>query len=128
MIFPSSRLFVTDNSGITVAKCIKIVNNSDSQIGKIGCVGIFSVIKKKPRARLLKSKLHIGMINGLKKKTLYQNGISVSSRNNSIFIVKWSSRDEIVAVGTRIKGPVSVICRNSRYLGGTTMSRIRKFF
>jgi len=121
-------LLVVDNSGIVYAKCIKIIGSSDSQVGRIGNMGVFSVFKKKPKARLLKSKLHIGMINGLRRKTVYPNGVLVSSANNSLFIVKWSSKDEVVAVGTRIKGPVSVICRNNRYLKGATISRIRKFF
>jgi ribosomal protein L14 len=116
MILPGTRLLSVDNSGVVKVKFLGTLGYSKKRAGTIGDVGVFSFVKKTVKAHSFRVKVFIGAISGTRVKSLYKNGIRIRFSFNTMFLVKWDTKTEMAAIGTRIRGPLSILCKKQKYL------------
>lgn len=90
MIQSGSNLKVTDNSGILLTKCIKIIGNNKSKKAKIGNLIVVSVKKFKNNynlnnfINLKKKRVILGLILTTKTPLNQKNGFFIKFEKNSI--------------------------------------------
>lgn len=113
MIQEGTELQVIDNTGVSVARCIKIITGS-GRVGDIivvvaAKVGIESKIKAGDivRALIVRTKLPI---KGLKLGEMTER-----FEENSVVLIK-QTPTEIVPIGTRIRGPIAEFIRHKKEL------------
>jgi large subunit ribosomal protein L14 len=112
MLVINSTLFIQDNSGIKLGKCIRV-----PKIGyaKLGTVILISIVRKESRKKRLKlGQLCKALVVNTSNINFRRSGHWVKSLN-SVIILK---RSDDVPISKRIKGPV---CSELRR---TKMSRI----
>jgi large subunit ribosomal protein L14 len=100
MIFTETKLTISDNSGITNTKCIRIINSSKK--ATIGSIILMRAIKKNHSRRTKKKALYFGLIIMVKQYYKRYDGIIIKfTDNRSILFSK-----AIKFIGSRIYGPM----------------------
>ena len=107
MIVIQTKLFIADNSGALIARCIKILNNKS--IGLIGDLILVSLLKINPKKKLIKGSLQKGVIVRSKRKIL-RNGGYIFVYQNAIVILN----NNLLPIATRIFGPILKELRKQR--------------
>lgn len=114
MIQVGTILKVSDKTGVSLVKCIKVLGQSKKKIAYIGDVIIVSVqyinskkiqkLKWNKRRRFLKGTIHRGLI--IRSKVNYNrlNNIFIKFNENSVVLVN----KKIVPVSNRVYGPVLI--------------------
>ena len=88
MVQQQTKLEIADNSGVKIAKCIKIL--SKKKHGKIGDIVIVSVKKLKKNSnfkKLAKKSISKAVIVTTSKVVKHNNGFFVKFKNNSIAFI-----------------------------------------
>ncbi len=127
MIQVGTILKVSDKTGVTLVKCIKVLAQSKKSIAYIGDIIIVSVqfinskkiqkLKWNKRKRFLKGTLHRGLI--IRSKVNYNrlNNIYIKFNENAVILVN----KKIVPISNRVYGPVlTELCRKWPSLGCVT--------
>ena len=117
-------LKVTDKTGVSLVKCIKVLGPYKKKIAYLGDVILVSVKHINPkkfknmklfkRKRYLKGTIHRGLIIRTKINYKRANGAFISFNENSVVLVNKKS----VPVSNRVYGPVLIeLCRKLPSLG-----------
>ena len=116
MVFSGSFLNVSDNSGGTIVKCIKVYGPKKHQFGGIGDVILVSIRKYIPiqrqktqinkKKKVIKSQIYKGVIVRVKHWTR-RKGEIVSFGDNAVVLLK----NENNFLFTRVFGPVGMELR-----------------
>lgn len=124
MIQVGSILKVTDKTGVSLVKCIKVLGPYKKKIANIGDVVLVSIKHINPkkfknmklfkRKRFLKGTIHRGLIIRTKINYRRANGAFISFNENSVVLVNKKS----VPISNRVYGPVLIeLCRKLPSLG-----------
>lgn len=124
MIQVGTILNVSDKTGVSLVKCIKVLGPYKKRIAYIGDVILVAVVHINPkkfqnmklfkRKRFFKGTLHRALI--LRTKTNYKraNGIYIKFDENSVALVN----RKVVPISNRVYGPVLIeLCRKWPSLG-----------
>jgi large subunit ribosomal protein L14 len=124
MIQVGTILKVTDKTGVSLVKCIKVLGPYKKKIANIGDVVLVSIKHINPkkfknmklfkRKRFLKGTIHRGLIIRTKINYRRANGAFISFNENSVVLVNKKS----VPISNRVYGPVLIeLCRKLPSLG-----------
>jgi large subunit ribosomal protein L14 len=127
MIQVNSLLKVSDKTGITSAKCVKVLNSNKNRIAIIGNVLIVAVhdlnpkkfikVKLFKKKKFLKGKLHRGLIIRTCVNFKRMSSIFLKFNENSVILVN----KRIVPISNRVYGPViRELCMKLPSLGCVT--------
>ncbi len=103
MIYIGSLLYVCDNSGVKLVKCLKILGRKPRSFGKIGDIIVVNIQRIKINSKIKKKEIYRGLIVRIKKKIKRIDGSSISFGKNSIVLLN----NKGIPLGNRIFGPVS---------------------
>lgn len=103
MIYTGTLLHVSDNSGVKLVKCLKILGRKPKSCGKIGDLIVISIKRIKINSKIKKKEIYRGIIVRLKKKIKRIDGSYISFGKNSIVLLN----NKGYPIGNRIFGPVS---------------------
>lgn len=101
MLYPESKLNVSDNSGAKIVKCIKVFKSSKSSGAKPSSLLITSVRKIKANKNIIKGQICKGILLRGKKNVQRNTGVGIKFSDNSIILVD----NKILPLSTRIYGP-----------------------
>jgi len=109
MIYSSTILNVSDNSGISYAKCF---NSSKQAFGSVGSLVSVTVILRKSKVKLHRLNLGKGIIIRTKKNVSRKIGSYVIFSSNDIVLLNEKNEP----LGTRIFGPLPLELRKKNCL------------
>jgi len=112
MIYTGSKLRVSDNSGVKLVKCLKVLGRRPRSFGKIGDILVVNIQKIKIFSKIKKKDIYKAVIIRLKKKKKRKDGSFISFGKNSVVLLNAKG----APVGTRIFGPVSKELRIKKFL------------
>jgi len=101
-MYPESKVNVSDNSGVKLGKCVKILKASRKVGGKPGNLVVLSARRVKHSKWLTKGEVCKGVIIRMRKNTSRYTGLFIRSFDNSIVLVDQKS----IPLATRIFGPI----------------------
>jgi large subunit ribosomal protein L14 len=109
MVQPGTQLYVQDNSGGRLVKCIKILKKNRG-VGLVGDFIIVSIkkLRKKGRIQVKKKELCIALIVKVCQTFHRHSGISIRSARNSCTLFNMQYK----AHGTRVLGTLDKKIRN----------------
>jgi len=102
MIYPETKIFVVDNCGAKIVKCIQILKSSKRRGGYPGQIIIGSIRKLKFGKRVYKGDLIRGVFIRGKKYITRSDGTRVSFNQNAMVSVN----EKGLPLGTRLFGPI----------------------
>lgn len=102
MIYPETKLGVTDNSGAKIVKCIKVIKFSKSSGAKPAGLLIASVKKIKMNKIIIKGQICRGLLVRGKKNIQRDTGLSIKFDDNSMVLVDIKN----LPISSRVSGPV----------------------
>jgi len=102
MIYPETKILISDNSGAKVAKCIKVMNSSRHRGSKPSDLAVISLRKVKSNKKLRKGEIHRGVIIRCKKNFQRSSGVSIKFGDNAIVLVN----EKNLPLSSRIFGPI----------------------
>jgi large subunit ribosomal protein L14 len=100
MIQLNSILSVIDNSGARLAKCIKVLNNTN--YAYTGDIIVVSIRKVLPNKKIKLGEVHKALVVYTKKNTKRSNGSYLKLRKNAVVLLNTKELPQ----ATRIIGPV----------------------
>jgi len=108
MIYEGTIVKVGDNSGALEGRCIRILSPASfhgRRCGDVGSIILLSVTKVLSNSKIKRGDL----LKGLVVRTTRWNKGKIRQKffENSVVIVKWSVKEGIMPIGSRIKSPVS---------------------
>ena len=106
MIQIGSCLKISDNSGIKLAKCIKVISLSSSKkIGHIGDLILITIKKYVASNKIKKKMIYHGLIVMVKRYTRRNDGSFISCNNNRLIVF---SKNEVnnKFIGSRVYGSI----------------------
>jgi len=86
MVSVGTKLFVSDNSGALIVKCIKILGSA-KKLANIGDVLIFSVKKARAHRKIKKHDVRKGYLIGHRKRIIRKTGVIIYFFINSAIIM-----------------------------------------
>jgi large subunit ribosomal protein L14 len=101
-----SCLKISDNSGIKLAKCIKVISLSSSKkIGHIGDLILITIKKYVASNKIKKKMIYHGLIVMVKRYTRRNDGSFISCNNNRLIVF---SKNEVnnKFIGSRVYGSI----------------------
>lgn len=117
MVQKGSSLYVIDNSGARIVKCIQVIGRGFG-MGVAGSFCIVSVKTYNPVKKIRKGELHYAVIVAIRKRFLRINGFGVNfDRNYAVLVNK-----KAVPICTRVLGPVMHEVRWSGFLKVASMA------
>lgn len=108
MIFIQTKTIAADNSGVRIARCIRVYGKT---VGVLNNILLVSVKSLKFHAKIKKGDLFKAIIIRTKQKNQRSYGNSITFMDNSIIIL--NKKNELY--GTRIFGPVGIELRKKRF-------------
>lgn len=111
MIQIKTKLRSGDNSGLRIARCIKVYGGMGRRYARLGDVILVCLKKFKHRQKLDKKKVYFGVLAFTKKKTFRKDGTTIKYDQNKIWI--YSLQQKIIA--NRIYGPISKEIKTKRH-------------
>lgn len=109
MIQTQTSLKLRDNSGVRIAKCIRIYKN---RVGSINSTVLVSIQNVKFQAKVKKGDLFKGIIVGVRYKNNRKTGNIIAFDENSLVLL--NKKNELY--GTRIFGPIDIKLRKKSLL------------
>jgi len=103
MIQMQTKLDVADNSGATVAQCIKVLGATRRRYAGIGDIVVLSVKKALPGNPVKQGNVVKGVIVRTKKAVKRKDGTSIRFDTNAVVLLDENKNPR----GTRIFGPVA---------------------
>lgn len=114
MIQTESYLTISDNSGGTLAQCIKVLKISKKNYAKIGDTIVVTIRRCNSESKVRKGEVKYALIIRTKIKYIRKNGTTVQHHQNGIILLNNSNSYE--PIGTRIFGPILYeMKKNSKY-------------
>lgn len=101
MLYPESKINVSDNSGARIVKCIKVLKSSKRSGAKPASILVTSVRKIKFSKTILKGQIYKGILLRGRKNVQRNTGVSIKFNDNSLILVD----QKILPLSTRIYGP-----------------------
>lgn len=86
MVSVGTKLFVGDNSGALVVKCLKILGNASS-LAKIGDILVLSVKKARARRKIKKHDVRKGLLVRQRKRMVRNTGVVLYFFINTVVIL-----------------------------------------
>jgi len=114
MLQKESKIFIADNSGAKLVKCIRVLKKLYGSLGDFLSVVLHVFDRRK---KLVKKKKYRAMIISVVKSKIRPNGVSLKFSRNRVII--FFEKDKFA--GTRIYGPLCKEIRNK-----SLYSRFRK--
>lgn len=102
MIYSETKIGISDNSGVKIGKCIKVLKSSKSSGAKPANIVVISARKVKFSKRIIKGEICRGVVIRLKKNVERESGVFISCIDNSVILIDQKN----VPLGTRIFGPI----------------------
>jgi large subunit ribosomal protein L14 len=100
MIYPESKLGVSDNSGAKLVKCIKVLNFSKSSGAKPADLVVISIRKIKANKNIIKGQICRGVLIRGKRNIQRMTGLSIKFNDNALVLVDKKS----LPLASRIAG------------------------
>lgn len=97
MIQKGTILFISDNSGARLAKCIHVYKK---KFAKIGDYILVSIKTYNPEKKIKKGELHLALVIRTKKEIFYNGAFFSFSDNAAVLMNK-----KYLPLGTRLFGP-----------------------
>ena len=112
MVFPGSKINITDNSGGKKANCVKIFKCSQRKgLNKMGTL-LISIRKiKQNKNKVEKKKMYKAILIRSSKNFIRKNGFSLKFKKNAIILLN----DRGSPLASRIKGPLYKEFRSQYY-------------
>jgi large subunit ribosomal protein L14 len=110
MIFSESLVRVLDNSGVRLAKCLRLYNKLD--YGTVGDSMLVSVRKYIPNKKIKKGMMFKAVIIKVKKNVYRKTGQYLKSNVNAVVLIK---KEENAPIAKRIKSLVFFELRKKGY-------------
>ena len=120
MIQNETILKVSDNSGINLVKCIKLLKGSKRKSCKVGDFIVVSVKNVDDKSKL-KKKIYLALIVGTRKLLKRKNGSYISFKNNKVILFEEKNK----IFGNRIFGPIPIELKKAIY---STMNSLVKIY
>lgn len=120
MIYPETRLKVSDNSGAKEVKCIKTIKSSKTRGTKPGGLIIVSIKKAKNNKNIKKGQISKGVFVRGRKNVQRSNGSSIKFNGNYVVIIDQKNMPS----SSRILGPIYKELRNKDYPKLVSMAKI----
>jgi len=92
MIRVKTRLIIKDNSGIQIAKCIKILGTSNKKYAKLGNLIICTVVKKNVKKIKMKKNIFLVFITQTKKYNKRRGNVYIKGNSNNAIILNEEKR------------------------------------
>lgn len=115
MIQMQTKLFIADNSGAKLVRCIKVLKGgSYKTTAGIGDVVVVSIIQALPigKAKVKKGEVHRAVIVRTRKETKRKDGSIVKFDTNAAVLINKQGEP----IGTRIFGPVVRELRAKKFM------------
>jgi large subunit ribosomal protein L14 len=106
-----TKLFVSDNSGVKLAKCIKVLNSAKRLGGKPGDIVILAARKVKNTKKYLKGDICRAVLIRLRRNVQRYTGICIATGDNSVILIDQKN----VPLASRIFGPILKELRYGNY-------------
>ena len=119
MIYPESKMSVSDNSGGVLAQCVRILNNSRRKGATLGGYIVISLKKAKPKKPVVKGEVHRALIIRLKKNIQRFSGNSIKSDDNALILVN----EKNIPISNRIFGAVCQEANKGTYSKMMTLGK-----
>lgn len=102
MVLKESILYLLDNSGVSVVKCIHIFSGFTKKIGKLGDIIKVSIRGRYSFNKEIKNKIYFGIILQTKKGVRRLNGHFLRFDSNKILLLT----NDYNPIGSRILSPI----------------------
>jgi len=102
MIHNETKIKIADNSGATLAKCIKIVSANNKTTGRVGNMILVSIKKKKHQKKIKKKIIYYGLIIMIAQSSKRKDGSFIKCSENRILIFSLNHK----FIASRIYGPI----------------------
>ncbi len=112
MIQVESALFVADNSGARLVKCIKVLGGSKRRYAGIGDLIKVSIKDVVPNSKAKKGTVCLAVVVRTKKGVRRSDGSSIRFDNNAVVLLGPKKEP----LGTRIFGPVTRELRTESFM------------
>lgn len=87
MIKVKTKLYVKDNSGAELVRCIKVLGTSNKKSAKLGNLIICSILKKNFKKFKLKKKIFLSFLCEIKKNNKRRGNIYICGQKNSVILL-----------------------------------------
>jgi large subunit ribosomal protein L14 len=104
MIYPGTKLYVSDNSGASIVKCIRVLGRSGNSHASIGdfIVVAVNLLKKRGNLKVKKKEVCLAIVLGVNKPKKRFDGRSFILKKNTCVLLNYKK----VMYGTRLFGPI----------------------
>lgn len=113
MVIVGTKIKSSDNSGIRLLNCIKILGPHKNKAGSIGDKIIVSIRKAISTSRIKKNEVHDAVIVRTKKVFFRKLGTIISFQYNAVVVI---DKKKNVPIATRLYGPILYEMRRKRFL------------
>lgn len=107
MVSVQTEIKISDNSGGSIAKCIKVIGLGCKKLGGVGDLLLITIKKKKRKfkKKIKKRLIYHGLIIMIKKVTRRQDGTFIKFEDNRVLLFSLSDQKSKF-LGTRIYGAI----------------------
>jgi large subunit ribosomal protein L14 len=104
MIYPGTKLYVSDNSGASIVKCIRVLGRSGNSHASVGdfIVVAVNLLKKKGNLRVKKKEVCLAIVLSVNKGKARFDGRSFFFKKNTCVLLNYKK----TMYGTRLFGPI----------------------
>jgi large subunit ribosomal protein L14 len=113
MIIVGTKIGCSDNSGIRLVNCIKILGSHKYKLGTVGDKIVISIRKASLSSKVKKHEVHNAIILRTKKPYFRPIGTILSFQHNNVIVL---DRKKNTPIATRIYGPILYEMRRKRFL------------
>jgi large subunit ribosomal protein L14 len=113
MVIVGTKIGSSDNSGIRLINCIKILGPHKYKIGTVGDKIVVSIKKAISKSRVKKNEVHDALIIRTKKTFFRKLGTLIKFNSNVAVVI---DKKKHVPFATRLYGPVLYEMRRKRFL------------
>lgn len=91
MIFPGTKLIVSDNSGGQVVQCLRVLGRTGYSPGSLGDLIVVSVkeLRKKGNIKIKRKEVCLALITSVKKKKKRNDGRGYTLSRNTCILVNY---------------------------------------
>jgi large subunit ribosomal protein L14 len=107
-----TKLFINDNSGGKIAKCIKILGTSNKKTAKIGDIITVTIKKNDKNKKIHQGDIKKGIIVQRKQNEKHYSGLYLKNEINGLILIN----EQKNPIGTRIFGPLHLTLRKKKLI------------
>jgi large subunit ribosomal protein L14 len=113
MVIVGTKIESSDNSGIRLVNCIKVLGPHKYKMGIVGDRIVVSIKRAISKSRVKKNEVHDAVIVRTKRPFFRKLGTIISFRHNVVVVI---DKKKNVPVATRLFGPILYEMRRKRFL------------